>query len=58
MRECINVDGQLSIVCGVRVPMVDHCQTFGHRRFEMCVFLVVFMFCAFVDNFARKQVEY
>jgi hypothetical protein len=38
--------------------MVDHCQTFGHRRFEMCVFLVVLIFCAFVDNFAQKQVEY
>jgi hypothetical protein len=38
-----------------RIPMVGCCRTFGHRRFEMCVF-VIFRICAFVGNFARKLV--
>jgi hypothetical protein len=37
-------------------PTVDYCQTFGHYHFEMCAGGV--MFCAFVNNFAQKQVEY
>jgi hypothetical protein len=41
-----------------RIPMVGFCRTCGHRRFEMCALVCDFMFCASIDNFARKLVEY
>jgi hypothetical protein len=37
-----------------RVPTVDYCQTFGHRRFEMCV-CVCFLCFVHLSTISRES---